>query len=164
MASIKLDSDSASRALKWISQILNKHHIPYQITGGLAAQVHGSHRPLIDIDIDLPNAAITQILPEISPYLRYGPRRYHSREWDILLATLNYHGQLIDLSGADDGLIFDRNAQQWVQCKVDFSTVQWRSIAGLQVPVIAKSELIHYKSILCREVDLMDIAAIKNRH
>lgn len=41
-------------ALKWIIKILNSKNIPYQISGGFAAKMYGSIRPLNDIDIDIP--------------------------------------------------------------------------------------------------------------
>jgi hypothetical protein len=160
MLSIKLESQQAVAGLKWITQLLAKHNITYQITGGLAAKVYGSERPLADIDLDLPNEAITKILPDIENHLVYGPSRYQDLEWDILLATLNYHGQLIDLSGADDGLLFDKQNEKWVTCEVDFKKINRCLMDGIQVPVIAKNELIKYKSSLRREVDLLDISAI----
>ena len=160
MLSVKLGSEQARAALEWITQLLTRYDITYQITGGLAAKIYGSERPLADIDIDVPNEAITKIMPDIKNYLVYGPCRYQDSEWDILLATLDYHGQLIDFSGADDGLTFDKQNKKWVTCEVDFSKIKRYEIENINIPVIAKDELIKYKSSLRREVDLLDIAAI----
>ena len=42
-------------ALIWITNILKKHQIPFQISGGLAAIAYGASRSLADIDIDIPD-------------------------------------------------------------------------------------------------------------
>ena len=39
--------------LRWIVEILNRNHIPYQLVGGLAAKIYGSARDINDIDIDI---------------------------------------------------------------------------------------------------------------
>ena len=47
--------NNAKKALIWITDIIKKHHTPFQITGGLAAIAYGANRPLLDIDIDIPD-------------------------------------------------------------------------------------------------------------
>ncbi len=160
MTNIQLETPSAVNALNWIISILNKHNITYQITGGLAAKVYGATRPLADIDIDVSNAAIESILSDVKPFIVYGPMRYQDELWDILLLTLDYHGQLIDFSGADDGLVFNSQLTKWKKCEVNFSAAVKKKINNLTVSIIDKNELIKYKSELKREVDLLDVEAL----
>lgn len=155
---IKLASKKASKALHWLIDLLEKNNIAYQIAGGLAAKVYGANRPLMDIDVDIPNMGMSLLLPEIKNYLIYGPQRYKDAYWDIFLATLKYEGQEIDLSGADDGLIFSKNEQKWIACKVNFNTASEVTIENRRIQVIAKQELIYYKSMLQRSVDCLDLS------
>lgn len=97
----------AKAALIWITDILKKHEISFQIAGGLAARVYGSTRPLEDIDIDMPEEAFDIIKNDVSDFIIYGPEQFKSDQWDLLLITLNYHSQLIDLGGAYRSRIFN---------------------------------------------------------
>ena len=61
-------SDEAKKvgaALAWIVEILERHGVPYQVVGGLAARAHGAERPIVDIDLyvpfDLADAALEEI-------------------------------------------------------------------------------------------------------
>lgn len=148
-------------ALIWITDILKKHQIPFQISGGLAAIVYGATRPLADIDIDIPDNKFDQIIEEIKPYIIYGPEHCKGDNWDLLLMTLNYQGQEIDISGADTTHIFDTQLKIWVVLTEDLPNAPTRNVMGLQLPVIPCQDLINYKKILSRDVDLIDIQQIK---
>ena len=159
---LQSESKLASNALRWIISVFQKHHVDYQITGGLAAKIYGATRPLVDIDIDLSNESIKIIMDDIKPFLIYGPTRYQDEQWDILLLTLDYDGQLIDISGADDGLIYDKAKKEWVKCNVNFSIAIKKYVDDIPVSIINKNDLIKYKSELKRDIDLIDLAAITN--
>ena len=159
-STVKIESEKAKNALGWIINVLQNSKQPYQITGGLAAKFYGSNRPLVDIDIDVPNKTLAILFPVIKPFLIYGPERYKDDDWDILLATINYNDQLIDLSGADDGQIFDKKSNRWTSCEVDFSTAVETTIENINVKIIEKFSIIKYKSCLRRAVDLQDITNI----
>lgn len=88
-------------ALRWILEILERHEIEYQITGGFAAKLYGSLCELHDIDIDIPNASMQKILPDVAEYITYGPAHFRDAKWDMQLITLNYKGQEIDIGGID---------------------------------------------------------------
>ena len=86
-------------ALRWIVLLLQKDRVPFQIAGGLAAHLYGAKRPVNDIDIDVPDSAFDQLLPEVREYIVFGPDRYKDSTWDVHLMTLDYHGREIDLTG-----------------------------------------------------------------
>lgn len=154
---------NTKEALVWITGILKQHQIPFQISGGLAAIAYGASRPLADIDIDIPDSKFDLLIDEVKPYITYGPERFKSDKWDLMLMTLNYRDQEIDLSGADSTYIFNEQMQQWIKLDEDFSKVNLKTIFDLSLPVIPIKNLINYKKILSREVDLIDLKQIENR-
>ena len=154
--------NTARVALIWITDILKKHKILFQITGGVAAIAYGANRPLADIDIDIPDNQFDLIKNDVGPYIICGPARFKSDKWDLMLMTLNYHGQEIDLSGADSTQIFNEKTAEWIKLDEDLSVAPMKKVFDLDLPVISLKSLIYYKKILSREVDLVDINQIEN--
>lgn len=144
-------------ALKWIIPLLEKHEIPFQISGGFAAFLYGVNRPIQDIDIDLPDERMEELLPEIQPYIIFGPERYKDENWDLKLITLNYHDQEIDLAGMSAAKIFNQSLQRWQLQEVNLSSSKKILFHDALIPVIEKEDLINYKTKLSREVDLIDV-------
>jgi len=64
------------------------------------------------------------------------------------------------LSGAYTTRIFNKQAGNWHDLPTDFSRAVIKNIFDIEVPVIAKDELIFYKKIIAREVDLIDVEQI----
>ena len=147
-------------ALIWITDILNKHSVPFQITGGLAARAYGATRPIADIDLDIPEDKFGIIKKEVIRFITFGPDQFKSKKWDLLLMTLNYQNQIIDLSGAYHTKIFNEKTGLWQTLSEDLSKAQTQNIFGLQLPVIPLDILINYKRALSREVDILDIQEI----
>jgi hypothetical protein len=73
--------------------------------------------------------------------------------FDLLLMTLDYGGQLIDVCGIDSMYI-----RGWLQL-IDFNTSV--EINGMKVVLLA--DLIAYKKLLNREVDLIDIELLNKK-
>jgi hypothetical protein len=153
--------DHAEEAFRWIMAVLKKHDIPFQIAGGLAARSYGSPRQLNDFDLDVPDERLKEIVPDVRPYIVYGPSRYRDERWDLLLMTLEYKGQEIDVGGGDSIKICDARTGQWVSCPTNFSRYEQREIFGLRVPVIPREELISYKRMLMGEHQRIDIEAVE---
>lgn len=118
-------------ALQWIVKILEKHSIPYTISGGFAAHLYDAKRELNDIDIDIQDKAFDIILDDIKDYLVFGPSRYKDAKWDLKLATLNYHGIEIDLGGSDACSIYNDDKKEWIKSPVDFSKAFKFDVNGL---------------------------------
>jgi hypothetical protein len=140
-------------ALEWIVGILDKHKLAFQISGGLAVKVYGSKRKLVDIDIDIKDKDFVKIIKEVKKYAIFGPRRFKDKNWDLMLMTLNYRGQKIDICGK--AKIYDKNNKKWIQLKPVTSIYQ--KINGMYLPFTPKKDLIWYKNKLLRKVDILDI-------
>ncbi len=152
-----------AEAFVWITDTLRKHDIPFQISGGLAARIYGSRRKLADIDIGVPDKRLKKTLSDVADYVIYGPKRYVDSEWDLLLLTLRYQGQDIDIYGNDSMKLFDRKNNVWVNYKFKISDSVIKKVYGRNVPVIPKEQLISYKQIIMRDVDRKDLK-ILTRH
>ncbi len=149
------------KALEWITEILKRKNIPYQISGGFAAKIYGSERPLNDIDIDIPEDKFESILAEIKPYITYGPDQLNDGKWDTKLITLNFKGQEIDIGGAFETKISNKKRTKWIPYPIDFSKSLKMKVEGLEISVISPEELIKYKQHLDGEHQTVDINAVK---
>lgn len=148
-------------ALHWIVDILKKHHVPFQVTGGVAAHIYGAVRPLNDIDLDIPEDAMEKILSDVKAYITFGPEHQIADKWDVKLLTLNYKGQVIDIGGAFDTKIFNEQTKQWVQCPANLETAELHTIHGITVPVVNPHDLITYKKLLNGDHQKTDIIAVE---
>jgi predicted nucleic-acid-binding Zn-ribbon protein len=155
---MKKDTETA---LKWIVSILQKHNIPFQIGGGFAARMYGVERELADIDIAIPTDRLDELLLEVKDYITHDLRHYLDEKWDCIGMTINYGGQEIDFVGAQGKKIFDEINKKWIILENDFSNNEYKEIYGLTIPLMPKEKLITYKSILKRDVDLLDLEGLK---
>ncbi|MBA4336335.1 hypothetical protein C0416_00990 [bacterium] len=152
--------ENTEKAFKWIVGLLKSNKIPFQISGGFAARLYGSTRPLFDIDIDIPDNSFYKLIPFVQNYIVYGPERFQDECWDLLLMTLKYENQEIDISGCDTIKLFNRETKQWEPCDEDINDVTEIKVYDEKVPVIKKQKLIAYKNVIRRPTDLEDIEMI----
>lgn len=148
---------NSEKAFHWIVTILQRHNIPFEIDGGLAARAYGAKRELVDIDLVIPEERFDEIVPEVEPYIIYGPSYFTDDKWNLMLMTLDYEGQAIDIAGAENQKYFDESKHEWVSSPADFSKSEKKIIFGEEVGVIPKTRLIEEKRHLGREVDLIDL-------
>jgi hypothetical protein len=151
---------NTEKAFTWIVGLLQKHSIPFQISGGFAARVYGVERELNDIDIGIPDDRFADLYPEVRDYLRYGPAHYTDEQWDLQLMSLKYEGQKIDIAGRTTITFYDKDTQSWIPGHRDLQVCEMREVFGILVPIIPKDALIAYKTKLGREVDVFDVAQL----
>ncbi|PKR54095.1 hypothetical protein [Thalassospira marina] len=71
-----------------------------------------------------------------------------------------YDGIKIEIGSDDRPLIQNGASGEWCALEIDYTSGEQRNIAGLTIPVMARAQLVAYKRILQRDVDLIDIAEI----
>ncbi len=153
------------KAFHWIVDILKRHDIPFEIDGGLAARAYGAERELVDIDLVIPEDRFDEIIPEVEAYIQFGPSQFVDDKWNLLLMTLDYEGQSIDIAGSEHQKYFDETKHEWISSPADFSKSERKLIFGEEVGVIPKERLIEEKRHLGREVDLIDLEFLeKSNH
>jgi len=160
---LKMKIRDTESAFKWIINIIQKHEIPFQIKGGLASNLYGVKRELADIDISIPEDRFDELLPDIKDFIKYGPEQYLDEEWDIKLMTLKYKFQNIDIAGAFEKKNFDKVNKKWVTTPSNFENSVYMDVYGLKVPVINKEDLIAYKKLILRDVDILDIKELNKQ-
>jgi len=152
-----------SAALHWIYHILKEHRIRFVITGGFAARTYGSHRTLADIDIEVHNKYFPLIEKSVHKFIVFGPKRYKDKTFDLLLMTLKYEGQLIDICGSDSEKLFDKEKGIWYKEHLDYDAISRKNIYDLVVPIESEKSLIKYKKKISRRVDKQDVKELTEK-
>ena len=152
----------AKAALVWIVDILDKHGIPYQVEGGLAANCYGSNRELVDIDIFIPSFGFEIISKDVEGYVEFGPEFHSGTHWKLVYQLLNYCGQQIEICDAGRAEYLDTQNDTWIKRDIDFTKAKTIGIFGISTKVMRKDDLLEYKGRLNREVDIIDIEQITN--
>lgn len=147
-------------AFEWIVGLLRKHKIPFQISGGFAARIYGSNRPLADIDIEIPDNKIFEIQNDVKKFIIYGPKRYKDKEFDLLLMTLKCRGQEVDICGIASQKLYIKKTGKWTKERIDLSKATRKKVYNHIIPIIPLTDLIYYKKKISREVDIKDVEAL----
>ena len=155
---IMTETEITAEALRWLVSILNKHDVPYQVVGGLAAQASGATRPLVDIDLYIPLDRAQAVLEEMQPYIVRAPLPHRSDSWDLVYLALDYHGVYIEIGDSvTNPRFYNRIDHRWEQQMIDYSASVITKLYGVDVAVMPKQVLIRYKTMLDRDVDHLDI-------
>jgi len=150
-------------AAQWIVGLLSDKNIPFQICGGLAARAYGSHRELNDIDLFVPGEFFPVVVEAGRDFVSKPAAQRQEEGWDLTYVQFQYEGVKVEVGNADDVSIYDSVNHVWIPMNIDFSRYVTAHLLGLDLPVMLKDDLIHYKLILSRPVDIEDIRAISNR-
>ncbi|EHA15418.1 hypothetical protein [Halomonas sp. HAL1] len=150
-------SDRVKVALSWLKGILDSEKIDYQIVGGLAAKIYGGSREVADIDLYIRNSDADKLLARVASYLSKPLTHYVEYGWDLEYFQLIYRSQKIEVGLSHETRIQSAIDGSWHTLEIDFSKSIKMRYQDIEVPVIPAEELIKYKRLLNREVDLIDI-------
>ena len=150
-------------ALDWLLPLLRENQIPFYVTGGFAAHLYGATRPINDIDIDVPAEAIESCIAAARAFIESPLQRYEDSTWKMFCVTLNYEGQLIDLSTDADPRVHNKTTGEWDQLEMKFDDIVWIHAYGHDIPVQNPLDLMSYKLKIRydEEKHLSDAAAIE---
>lgn len=147
-----------------ILEALNQAQHPYQATGGLAGNLHGSRWPLHDLDFDVATPLLSRMATEFRAHVVYGPAPFRDEEFALDLLTLRFGSVDVDISDAASIRLMKANGegQPWPS---DLSAVVWRPLHQHRVPTMPLPQLVAYKRAIGREADVADLEAlIRGRH
>ena len=118
MLGIELNA-TQERTLRLLVGILDEAGACYQFTGGFAGNLHGSRRPLHDLDIDVTRADMPQLAELLLPYTTRPLGPYADDEFELVLLRAEAEGVGIDVSQAEEanaGDPVDRPRQLLAAC------------------------------------------------
>jgi regulation of enolase protein 1 (concanavalin A-like superfamily) len=150
------------QALRRLVGILDEAGVRYQFTGGFAGNLHGSHWPLHDLDVDVPREDLPRLAERLLPYTTRPLGLYVDAEFELQLLRAEVEGVAIDVSQAEEA--YARVGGQRVPLNTSLAHRQRALVLDLEVWVQPLEELIAYKEPLGRSADLADLRALKARH
>jgi hypothetical protein len=146
-------------AFHFVIDLLEQHRIEYKITGGFAARLYGANRELADIDIEVKETDLPLLASLVADYTTYPLQRYQDDNWDLMLLTVNYRGQEIDLA-SQTAKIFNQQTVQWEVRTSELTNYELHTVYGREVKVETRTALVVYKLKLARAVDVDDVYAL----
>ncbi|ASP38487.1 hypothetical protein CHH28_07285 [Bacterioplanes sanyensis] len=146
-------------ALGWLLTQLDT--VPYSVCGGLAAMAYGSQRALNDIDLFVPEIEFHAMAAKCQPYISRPAARYQGEGWDLEYLQLIVDGIKIEIGNPKDTYIFNVQLNEWQPLLIDFDAVDTHRLFGHNLSVMRQADLVAYKSVLQRDVDVQDIKQMK---
>jgi hypothetical protein len=143
------------KVLTNLKHVLDDNNIPFVVIGGLAAIAWGVQRPLTDIDIQVENANLSAVKKLFQEYVTTDIRHYVTKNWDIQQMILTIDGVGIDVCGTEAFFIVKNNKRYLFENWIKKAVV--KNVEDISLPTLPKEELIAYKTLVARPVDLQDL-------
>ena len=144
-------------ALIWVNSLLAECCIPNQICGGLAAYGYGVKRDIHDIDMFVPAACYQQAVSLCREHMTKPSSRYVEQGWDVTYFQCVFGGVKVEVGNAEGVQIQCRTSTEWHPLTIDFECSNLTVVLGVEIPLMPVHQLIAYKTLLGREVDVQDI-------
>lgn len=125
----------------------------------MAALAYGGKRPLYDIDVDIYKKDIRKVRELFRQFITEDFYRLQSDNFDIWLMTLEIDGVPIDITQNEESYFINPDGKKF-SFDANITKAKIVSIAGIDIPVENKEDLIAYKKIIARDTDLEDVRAI----
>lgn len=154
-------TENHRRALLALLAVLQHHAIPYQFTGGLAGNIHGSRWPLHDIDIDAARADIPTLIGALDSLVLRPFSRFVDEEFDLYLATIQIAGVEVDISQVEEAFVYAHGER--MPLTTDLRRAEIRSFEDHMVSVQPLDDLIAYKEMIGRTQDLADLRRLQKQ-
>lgn len=152
----KVMLDRHINALSIVVQRLESKGIAYQVTGGIAGNIHGSLWPPHDIDLEVGAADFERVAELFAAELIKQPYHHIDEEFEMWLMTLMIDDIEVDINQVEDSFAFTKDGSR-VPIVFDLKKAERRTISGLSVMVQPLKDLIAYKTLIGREADVADL-------
>lgn len=157
-------TDTQKKVLAYLVEKLNAVGIEFQVSGGLAAIVHGATRPLYDIDLEIHKEDVETVRALFKDYITEdwnndleGP----DDQFDIWIMKLEIDGVPIDINQVEEVYLISKTGERTLQPSA--MDTEPKEFMGLILPALRKEPLVAYKRTLGREVDLEDIKYLTDK-
>ena len=144
-----------------VLDVLENNTITYQVTGGLAGNIHGSNWPLHDIDIDLHQADIFRFVSAFQSFVTRPYSRYQDTEFDLFLVTLTIGNVSVDMSQVEEAFLIVEGGRHPLPSLL--VPPQRKDLRGRDVWVQPLEQLVAYKRLIGRSTDVADLERLMQR-
>jgi len=155
---MSLLTENQRTVLLFLANTLKENNIEFHVTGGLAAIAYGAKRPLYDIDVEIYERDVEKVRVLFQEYVvedwnneLEGPED----NFDVWMMKLNIKGVPVDISQIEGQRVRTAGGE-WIS-QPEIMSTEVHTIEGIELPIQNKHDLIAYKTIVAREIDLEDI-------
>jgi hypothetical protein len=150
-------TENQLKALQLLITTLHENNIEFQVSGGLAAIVHGATRPLFDIDLEIHKDDVQTIRELFKEYITedWNNEMEPDDQFDIWMMKLEVFGVPVDINQVEEVYLISKTGERTLQPSA--MDTEPKEFKGMTLPVLRKEPLIAYKKILGRDTDLIDV-------